>query len=218
VIRVICPACQAMLDAKDRLLGQTRNCPRCKATLLIVPAPEGESATGEPVSPPQPEGQAPADESQLPPQHAGSPNRLARTNRYVICDSAKILAAWENNGQGWRLKSEYGFVSAARNRDKIPTQGDFKLIELEMAIVDNEHRLSGMRIYRLAQRWSLAAIGRDDDGICKSILGPGTLMRAQKDAVRRHLGEHIMRTIWGDATAVLDYLANDDYHSSGTGA
>ena len=38
-------------------------------------------------------------------------------------------------------------------------------------------------------------------------------MRAQKDSVRQHLGEQYMRTIWGDAAEVLDYLANDDYHS-----
>ena len=64
--------------------------------------------------------------------HAEAPARLARLNRYLICDASKVIAAWENNGQGWRLKTDHGFVSAARNRDKIPGEGDFKLVELGM--------------------------------------------------------------------------------------
>lgn len=213
MIRVICPVCQAKLDAKDQLLGQMRKCPRCNSAVLIAPPPEA--------TPPLATDAANAAEStgiaEPELRQVDAPGRLSRGNRYLICDRDKVIAAWENNGQGWRLKTEFGFVSAARNPDKIPGQGDFKLVELRMALVDGEHRLQGLRLYQLVQRWALTAIGRDDDGICKSISGIGYLMRDQKGAVRRFLGEHIMRTIWGDATAVLDYLANDDYHSAGVG-
>jgi hypothetical protein len=84
-----------------------------------------------------------------------------------------------------------------------------------MAPAGEDLRLRGMCVFQLARRWALAALPRGDDPICKSITGPGSLLRAQKDSVRQHLGEQYMRTIWGDATAVLDYLANDDYHSPG---
>jgi hypothetical protein len=136
-------------------------------------------------------------------------------NRYLICDSSKVIAAWENNGHGWRIKTDHGFVSAARNRDKIPGEGDFKLVELRMARAGEDLRLRGMRIFQLARRWALTALARGDDSICKSITGAGSLLRAQKDSVRQHLGEQYMRALWGDATEVLDYLANDDYHSPG---
>jgi hypothetical protein len=214
VIRVICPVCRAKIDAKDRLLGETRNCPRCGAPVRIVPA---EDPTPSPNSAATVVLQQPAQEIAQPPiGHAEAPIRLARANRYLICDSSKVIAAWENNGQGWRLRTDHGFVSAARNRDKIPGEGDFRLVELGMAALGEDLRLRSIRIYQLARRWALAALARGDDPICKSITGPGSLLRTQKDSVRQHLGEQYMRTIWGDATEVLDYLANDDYHSPGT--
>ena len=213
MIRVVCPSCRAQIDAKDRLLGQTRNCPRCNASILIVPAeeptPSPDSAATVAVRP------SAEGISQPTIREAETPTRLVRLNRYLICDSSKVIAAWENNGQGWRLKTDHGFVSAARNRDKIPGEGDFRLVELKMGPVAEDLRLHGIRVYQLARRWALAGLARGDDPICKSITGLGSLVRAQKDSVRQHLGEQFMRTIWGDATAVLDYLAKDDYHSPG---
>ena len=213
MIRVICPVCRAKIDAKDGLLGQTRNCPRCNASVLIVPAEETEPSTNQAATVvPQP---AVEGISRPPAGHAETPIRLVRLNRYLICDSSKVIAAWENNGQGWRLKTDYGFVSAVRNRDKIPGEGDFKLVELGMARTGEDLRLRSLRVYQLVRRWALTALARGDDPICKSITGPGSLKRAQKDSVRQHLGEQFMRTIWGDAAEVLDYLANEDYHSPG---
>ena len=213
MIRVICRACGAKIDAKDQLLGQTRNCPRCSAPILIVPAdqPPPSSTSAATVVGPQPA----QDVAQPEIGHPEAPTRLVRANRYLVCDSSKVIASWENNGQGWRLRTDHGFVSAARNRDKIPGEGDFRLVELGMAAVGADHRLHTIRIYQLARRWALGALARGDDAICKSITGPGSLLRAQKDSVRQHLGEHYMRTVWGDAKKVLDYLADDDYHSPG---
>jgi hypothetical protein len=146
-----------------------------------------------------------------------APSRLERLNSYLVCDSSRIIAVWENNGQGWRVKMDHGFGSAARNPERIPTQGDFKLIELRMAQSGGELRLKGMRVYQLVARWALTGLGRGDDVVCKSITGLGALMRAQKSAVRMQLQERFMREVWGDAAEVLDYLTNGDYHSPGAG-
>jgi hypothetical protein len=149
--------------------------------------------------------------------HVDAPTRLGRLNRYVICDPVRVIAAWENNGQGWRLRTDHGYASVARNPEKIPNQGDFKFVELRMAMLGDDLRLRGIQVYQLARHWALLALERGDDFICKSIVGPGSLVRAQKDAVRQQLQEKFMRTVWGDAAEVLDYLANGDYHSPGAG-
>ena len=67
------------------------------------------------------------------------------------------MAAWENNGRGWRLKIETGMVGARRNSDQIPTEGDFKLVELRFEHTPDGKRLSGLHIYQLAERWALKA-------------------------------------------------------------
>lgn len=218
MIRVICPHCSAKLNAKDELLGQSRNCPRCGNLVVIrpgdetapPPAPTNSSATADPrSSPPEPSG-APTPTSE-------GLARLSRSHFYLICDPSRIIATWENNGQGWRIRTEHGFASAARNPEKIPGQGDFKLVELRMDHGSGEMQLRGLRVYQLARRWALNALGRGDDGVCKSITGPGSLLRLQKNAVRAHLQERFMREVWGNAAEVLDYLSNDDYHSPGAG-
>jgi len=210
---VICPNCQAKLNAKEELVGQTRKCPRCSG-LVEIKAVEEDAVPKphEPVSPTPPAG---SQEASL--GHADAPLRLVRLNRYLICDGSRVIATWENNGQGWRIRTDHGFASAARNPEKIPAQGDFRLVELKMATVNDELRLKAIQIYQLARRWALPGLARGDDLICKSIVGPGILLRSQKDAVRMQLQELLMRPVWGDAAEVLDYLANDDYHSHGAG-
>jgi hypothetical protein len=213
---VICPNCQARLNAKDELIGQTRNCPGCGEPVVIRPAAE-RSPPAEPgdvlpstVAPPAVAPEAPA-------VHVDAPIRLVRLNSYLVCDSSRVIATWENNGQGWRVKIDHGFGSAARNPERIPSQGDFKFVELRMAQTGDELRLKGIRVYQLVTRWALSGLARGDDLVCKSITGPGALVRVQKNAVRMHLQERFMRDVWGDAAAVLDYLGNGDFHSPGAG-
>jgi hypothetical protein len=221
VIRVTCPNCQAKLNAKEELLGQTRRCPRCAGAVTIRPSDEETAFSVDPAERPSqaPVGSPPDDplDLQAAIAHVETLSRLVRLNRYFICDGTRVIATWENNGQGWRIRADHGFASAARNPEKIPSQGDFKLVEFHMAVVNEELRLKAIQIYQLARRWALTSLGRGDDLICKSIIGPGSLLRAQKDAVRLHLQETIMRSVWGDAAEVLDYLANDDYHSHSAG-
>jgi len=217
VIRVVCPNCQAKLNAKDELLGQTRGCPRCGSAVVIAPEETGEPVSAATATDSSPESGGAGEVLAVSLGHVEAPTRLDRANRYLICDSARVIATWENNGQGWRLRMDHGYASAARNPEKIPSEGDFKFVELRMAVQGADLCLRGIHVYQLARRWALLPLERGDDTICKSIVGHGALLRAQKDAVRQHLQERLMRTVWGDAAEVLDYLTNDDYHSPGVG-
>jgi hypothetical protein len=143
------------------------------------------------------------------------PKHLARLNCYYICDKAHVVATWENNGQGWMVRTDFGFAGAVRNQDALPAQGDFRLVELEMVLVGGMFRLRGLKVYQLARRWALTNLARGDDAILKTVTGPGGLLREQKHAVRQQLKTRFMRDVWADSLAVLDYLGNADYHSPG---
>jgi len=193
----------------------------CNSPVTISPSSEGASPVAAEGSEPAQVGPISSPDDSAAPQpegpHVETPRRLNRASHYLICDRSRLIAAWENNGQGWRIRTDYGFVSAARNPDKLPNQGDFQLVELRLGEGAEGHSLRGIRVYQLAKRWALTHLERGDDAICKSIVGLGSLLRAQKDAVRQHLQQQFMRTVWGNAAEVLDYLANDDYHSPGAG-
>jgi hypothetical protein len=215
MVRMVCPGCQSGLVAKDELIGQVRKCPKCGRPVKIVdPAAvaAAEPAT-EPIESPPSEEIHDATGPKLP--LVAIPERLNRQYRYLICDKTKVIATWENDGRGWMLKSNKGLVSAARNTDKIPSQGDFKLVELHLELTGEGLRLEGLSVYQLAQRWALTKLERSEDGVLSTITGPGSLLREQKVAIRQHLGESMMREVWGSATQVLEYLANTDYHSHG---
>ena len=145
------------------------------------------------------------------------PERLNRDSHYLICDRTHLVATWENNGNGWMLKTGAGFVSAKRNRENLPTQGDFKLVELKFAMTPEGKRLSGLTSYQLATRWALTVLDQGDDQIVGKITGLGSLNRDQKNAVRQALKDQFMRQVWEGAANVLEYLANTDYHSPGVG-
>jgi len=109
-----------------------------------------------------------------------------------------------------------GFASAARNSDRLPSQGDFKLVELLLENTDQGRRLVGIHCYALARHWALPALARGDDAIVGKLTGPAGLSRDQKDLVRQVLRDRFMPDVWRDAQAVLDYLASADYHSPGS--
>jgi hypothetical protein len=213
VIRIQCPGCGSKLNAKRSLIGQTRKCPKCGAPIQIA----------EPTPPPSPENGAPSEgashaepagEQALPVHHW--PERLDRANVYLICGRAKMAAQWQNNGEGWMLKTNAGYVSAPRNRDQLPSQGDFKLVELKLESKESGRHLVGLMVYQLAARWALSSLERGDDAIAAKITGPGGLNKDQKNAVRNAIKELFMHQIWEHADRVLEYLGNTDYHSPGT--
>jgi hypothetical protein len=213
MIRVICPNCGSKLNAKDELAGQTRKCPKCAQPVLIVadaPPTPPAAGTGERSAAIQVDA-----EEGLP--VLDLPDRLNRESHYLICDRTSLAASWENNGAGWMLKTTAGFISAKRNRDSLPTQGDFKLVELKFHVLPEGKRLVGLTVYQLATRWALTALNQGDDQIMAKLTGMGSLNRDQKNAVRQALRDQFMRQVWQDAAAVLEYLANTDFHSPGVG-
>ena len=213
MIRVKCPGCGTKLKAKPELAGQTRKCPKCGAPFEIPQGPQAEAHELESAG-----GEDPIHDvldHDLPKVEA--PGRLAWQNRYLICTSGKLFSTWEGNGHGWMLKTTTGFIRASRNQELLPSQGDFTLVELRILTSDGRHRLSGIRSYRLAARWALASLGRQENEILSKIAGPGPLNRSQKETVKQYLRETLMAEIWHESQEILDYLANTDFHSPGVG-
>jgi len=207
MIRVKCPGCGSKLDAKDELAGQTRSCPRCGAKVLIaVP-------TLEVLPPPLAPTPSPASAQEAMPRRM-APERLHRGSRYFICDRTRVIATWQNDGHGWMVWGDGGFVRAFRNADKIPNQGDFKLVELRLSVEPERLRIRGLRVLQLALRWALVQLARGDDAILRAVTGPAGLLREQKNAIREHIKDQFTHEVWDEAPAVREYLFNADFHSS----
>ena len=221
MIAITCSHCGSKLNAKDELAGQTRPCPKCKAPILIAassPAsaePErlvaSEGQPGEPASSGTDTGTLSQPMPGLPTHHYL--DRLNRQHFYFICDRTNVMAAWENNGHGWLIRSHTGMVSAARNQQLLPQQGNFRMVEVKATIHDGSTRLTGLTCYQLADRWALKALARGDDEIVEKIVGHVGLSREQKNAVRGALKERFMHDVWQHATTISEFLANTDYHS-----
>ncbi len=221
MIRIICPKCSSKLNAKDELVGQTRNCPKCRTPIVITrPAPSAPDQYGETIplddSPPTQRIEVP--QSEALPRATHGPEHLDRQNKYVILDKTSVVAAWENNGQGWTVKTRGGYESVSRNQERLPAQGDFTLVELRLGTTGEGFRMTGIRCYQLAQHWALTALPRSDEAILKKIEGPGSLSKAQKFALCEHIKEQFMREVWASVPEIHDYLLNTDYHSSGVDA
>jgi hypothetical protein len=228
MIRIICPSCGSKLNAKERLIGQTRACPRCGQPILITAPESAEPASKGSDQANLPESVAampslPVDEPDpaqfgllgskkaLPSQHVLK--KLDRHNRYWVCDHSHIVAAWAADGKGWMLKTTSGMISAMRNREKVPNQGNFVLVELKIAPAEEGMKLTGITTYQLPNRWALPAIIEGDDQICKKVTGYGTLTKPQKCVIRLAIREQFMHEIWEGATKVLEYLNNADFHT-----
>ena len=143
------------------------------------------------------------------------PERMNRESHWLVCDKSRVVASWQNNGKGWMLNTRTGPISAKRNQDQIPAEGDFRLVELKLATAEEGHRLAGITSYRLARRWALAKLARGEDEILSAITELGSLGKEQKVAVRDAIRERFMPRIWENSREVLDYLAGTDYHSPG---
>jgi hypothetical protein len=201
MIRVECPSCGSRLNAKPELAGKTCKCPKCR----------------QPVTIPRPEPEAPPAAPAPPPQAEKPRERLERQHRYLVCDRSGLIATWENNGQGWLVKTNSGLAPVARNQDKLPVEGDFRLVELKLQPTPEGNRLFGLASYQLARRWALRNLARGDDAILKAVVGPAGLNREQKIVVRQALHEHFMGPVWQNAENVLTFLKSTDFHTPGVG-
>lgn len=217
MIHFTCPSCQSSLNAKDKLAGQSRKCPKCGAAVRIPqPADEGESA-GLPLDEPVDTVGSPAKASTASeglPRFEG-PKRLTRGNRYLICDPARVFVAW-TEGSGWMVQTNTGPVTAARNPELLPPEGNFTLVEVYTERGDEGLRLTGVHCYKLATRWALKALLQEDDKILEKIRGLGSLNRDQKVAVLRFLKKQLMPEVWEGSENVREFLTNADYASAGT--
>jgi hypothetical protein len=135
----------------------------------------------------------------------------------LILDREKIFALWETSRDGWQLKIREGYINAARNPDKLPNLGEYVLVELIMNLTDQGLRLRGLACYKLASHWALTTLSQGDHRILTRVVGPGSLNRDQKSAIRDFLGKELMYEVLKDAQAILDFLGNSDFHSHGAG-
>lgn len=221
MIQITCPNCQSKLNAKEKLVGQTRNCPKCKHPVLIQAptqsqtdltsedAKPGETETPSIVVTPRDEGEGLAKVTAI----ADPVTELKSPNKYVVCDRQRIIAVWE--GDGWQLKTPAGLISAKRNTEQIPSQGVFRLVELRVTRTTDAMYLTGIVTHELTPRWALPAIARGDNQILEKIVGPSGLTRDQKQMVRRYLQETFMPDVWRHSDAIGEYLANADQHIQG---
>ena len=223
MITLLCPDCSETVHAPEELVGGTHKCPKCGATMRRQdrPGPRSPPSTGEIpetsaafVTPQQASGIL-AVEHNVPYLHHG-PDHLDRQSHYLICDKTHLVAAWGNDGRGWMLRTSAGMVSAHRNLDKLPSQGDFKLVELKLAETDAGFRLEHIVVYQLAGHWGLTRIEKGDDKILGAIVGLAGLSKEQKDVVRDAIRGQFMRSVWENAAKVVEFLGNTDYHSPGT--
>ena len=119
MIRVTCPHCGSKPNAKDELAGQTRRCPNSAQPIRIVADAPADPDRGVCC-------RAPSDErSSLTRESACRVpllDRLHRDCHYLICDKARLVAAWENNGQGWMLKTNAGSSAQSGTATSFPTR------------------------------------------------------------------------------------------------
>ncbi len=215
MIHVTCPHCGSKLNARKDLTGEMRKCPKCAQPFVVVPDPPPASAEVALAPPTDAPPAKPATDEALP--SLDLPEHLNRDSHYLICDRTHLVATWQNDGRGWMLKTSSGLIPAKRNREKLPAEGDFKLVELKLKTTPNGKCLVGLTSYQLALRWALIVLDQSDEAIIGKIVGHGSLNQDQKSVVRQTLGDQFMRDVWQEATDVLAYLANTDYHSSGVG-
>ncbi len=222
MLQITCPNCQSKLNAKEKLIGQTRNCPKCRHPVLIqAPAggaagpaedtPVAESGEGTPtvLVEPRDEGEGLAQVTAI----ADPVKELKAPNRYVILDRQRIIAVWE--GDTWQLKTPMGLISAKRNTEQIPSQGVFRLVELRVTRTAEAMYLTGIVSHELASRFALPAIARGDNQILEKIVRPSGLTRDQKQMIRRYLLESFMPEVWRHNDGITEYLASADQHTQG---
>ena len=214
MIEISCPSCGRKLRAKAEWAGRTGKCPKCGQPIRIAAdakddSPSESSATEAERS----DKLQPANEQRLPAYIA--PERLNRNSNFIICDQSRIVAIWENNGAGWMLHTSTGLLPVKRNRDKVPTVGQFQLVELKFTQTPEGRRLSGIVCYALGSRWALTALNQGEDAIVEKITKAGCLNRDQKNAVRNEIKRQFMPPVWQDSSEVLAFLANADHQSPG---
>jgi len=201
IFQIYCPSCNSKLNAKVSLIGQTRNCPRCKTPVLIqqrydLDAPTAEAPSGDAVG-------AGASESAEFISNPGSVKapQLEFQNRYFILGLDRLVAVWEGS-KGWHVNVGSGFAPARSNMLAIPDQGVFAFVEMVMVGGIPQK----LKISKISTRAALMALFRDAHAILGKLEEPVELTVAQKDVLLRHLRQMFMSSVLDGASEVMDYL------------
>ena len=219
--QIVCKNCGSKLTAKAALIGQTRNCPKCQAPVLIRRDEPTVSDVGKVVA-----GSTPIilNEPSINPVKTGPslgegigiienlPQRLAFRNRYFVLGSDRIVAAWET-GKGWQINVGSGFSPAKKNIQAIPDQGTFQLVELVISAVNDETTLGGIptsvNVFKISARGALTALYRDEGEILNRVDSAGELTNLQKSLLLGHLRQIFMYETLAEARELMNYLSTE---------
>jgi phage FluMu protein Com len=192
LITIYCKHCGSKLRAKPSLLGQTRNCPKCKSAVLIelgteqyVPATLHEGITLTPQTP--------------------HPVSLHFRNKYFILSRDRLVAVWES-GKGWQVNVGNGFSIVQKNLTAIPDNGTFQFVELIISSSDENASFgtpTAYDVFLISQRGALNSLFGSADEILGKISVPSTLSTFQKDLLLNYLRKIFMGETYDAARNVI---------------
>ena len=220
VIRIVCAACGAKLDAPDRLAGKKGKCPKC-GEIFRIPIPEAVSSAPSAAKPmtPKPKKQSSAihfdDAPGLNPT-SGFPKRIHIDNIYVILSSNRVTA-FLKYGEGWQLNVGHGFANARQENGMLPEVGDFVLVEGNVKQTDNGRRLAGIQFFKIGKASDLQSLTRDEGEILEKLVDRTTLNGSQKKQLLLYIRERFFPSFTEDALDVIEYLTGEDFHSQQVG-
>jgi len=191
IFQIRCPSCNSKLNAKASLIGQTRNCPKCKTPILI----QQPSNLDEPAA-------APPDPITASSASLRAP-QLVFQHRYFILGLDRLIAVWEGS-QGWQVNVGNGFAPARNNMGMIPDQGVFAFVEMTMN-AGIPHKLL---ISNISSRGALTVLFRDEHAILGTLEEPVDLTVEQKSILLNHLRQMFMSSVLDEAHEVINYLVS----------
>ncbi|MDO5580278.1 MAG: hypothetical protein Q4G69_04035 [Planctomycetia bacterium] len=210
-VRIVCKFCGSNIDAHEKLLGQTRPCPKCKNPILIVPAQDTKVQIAVPQTVPVPSAN-PVDEAPAIGSAVRYIKRLIPGDLYVIVNHERTVAYWKA-GDGWLYNIGTGFVSAKRNINEIPEHGEYVLVEGFVHQTENGQRLKGLRFFMLGGPAVLVSIGRSETEILEKIVRPCSLTPANKRFFLKFVRDHYFNQFTEDFMDAVEFLTNDDVHT-----
>ncbi|MBR0193262.1 MAG: hypothetical protein IJQ31_14470 [Thermoguttaceae bacterium] len=211
----IAPPQELLEKIRQQSAAQTSAESKPQESPISAPMPQfqqepQEEGASSPYAAPSDSIVVPEEETIHPVDH---PKRLDPQFRYVILNSEKMIAYWQMS-TGWQVNDGTRLVSAKRNSQLLPKQGDFRFIEMQFGEVDGEFRITKLRIFQLASQYSVSKIAGDEGEVLTTITRAAGLTRSQKGALLQGLKAHFMRSVWADSPAIYEYLFNEDFHSS----
>jgi hypothetical protein len=190
--QIHCPSCNSKLNAKVSLIGQTRNCPKCKTPVLIQ---QQRFVLDDPA-----EG---LPESTVESADSVRSQKLEFHHRYFVLGLDRVIAVWEGN-KGWYVNVGTGFAPARNNLSAIPDQGVFAFVEMTM----DSGIPQKLHISRISTRGALTVLFRDANAILGKLEESVDLTASQKDVLLRHLRQMFMANVLDSADNVVAYLTS----------